>query len=292
MKKVLTLLKSIFIFIVGLLLLCCDNTKDLNEPELPDVPELPEVDLYTLNELPCGCPDEWTLEEIDYKRELPWNYPIKPGTDEWVELQFGELGGLETALKIPDSILGSLSTEDLVAIIILHPLLPSVINSDFFEIGLDNGFSSLNGIGELFQREDGLEELLKHYKYMTQNWSSLYGVVLYPYLTVLTLELILSRYQSPDASNKDNYTKIVKYLLCGLEKQILYEQTNNNEVILFNYKSNFYSRAIILMKIDEQNLEKIPDGINNRLFLKEHWLYEPALQAIGELTCKYIYNNQ
>jgi len=141
--------KSIYLLIVGSLLLCCDNnTTKLNEPkpkeeapeqsEQPEEPAQPEEpcdcwDPYDISyckcepyEMPCRCPDEWQdkwpVEEIIYDRELPWEYPIQPGTDEWKELQFGEPGGLEAALQIPEEILASLTTEDLMVLIILNPL--------------------------------------------------------------------------------------------------------------------------------------------------------------------------
>ena len=296
--------KSIFIFIIGSFLLCCDHKNEPDEPEQPEEPKQPycsdpyepyftcDPDPY---EIPCGCPDEWPQEEIIYDRELPWDYPIKPGTDEWKELLLGERGVFEAALQIPEEILASLTTEDLMALIILNPYIVSfflISGNGSYEIGLDYGFSSFNGIRELFQREDGLEVLLKHYRYMTQNWSSLYGVVSFPITTVHTLELILSRYQSPDESNKENYLKIVEYLLCGLEEQIMYFSNTNEEVHITNYRSNFYSRAIILIKIDEQNLENIPDGMNNRLFLKDNLLFPSIVKSISNLTCKCLYNNQ
>ena len=321
--------KFIFILIVGSLLLCCDNnTTKLNEPkpkeeapeqsEQPEEPAQPEEpcdcwDPYDISyckcepyEMPCRYPDEWQdkwpVEEIIYDRELPWDYPIQPGTDEWKELQFGELGGLEAALQIPEEILASLTTEDLMVLIILNPLFFSfsVTVNGTHEGGLDYGFSSFNCIRELFQREDGLDVLLKHYRYMAQNRPFSEGKT---FFTIRSLELIISRYQSPDDSNKENYRKIIENLLFGLEEQILfdseYDWSDDNvnmsdfdNVNIGRYYTNYYSRAIILFKIDEQNLEKFPDGMNNRLFLDGSWIYPSTAGLIDDMTCKYIYNNQ
>ena len=307
-------MKKYYIKIItcSFLLYCCDYQEESKrgntEPISKEEPEKPIIEPY---EMPCECVDEWFQEELKCNNELPWDYPIKPKTEEWEKLQLGKPGELEAALQIPESILSSLSTKDLAAICMQYPLLRFVAYSDSRERELDLLFEEFNGIRELFQREDVVKELLKQYRCMIQHLTLLneevtdienssfpFSISALPF-DISALELILSRYQSPEESNNENYIKIVQHLVCGNEKMYLYPETFGCWYItdssfagwltLF-FSVNIYSRSKILIKIDKKNLELIPQGSSNPLFLKEHWLDEQTLFSVNDLSCQYITN--
>jgi len=93
---------------------------------------------------------------------LAWGFPVRYGTEEWktlktVEEQFN-------AYNIPDEIIKTISTEELVKICLNYPEwgLMNAYNSR------STGFSVLvdlfNGFRELFSRDDAASELLKVYE--------------------------------------------------------------------------------------------------------------------------------
>ena len=279
--------QSIFIIIACFLLFCCHQAQEPNEPDPPVNPEQPEEpeeteETYETYEMPCGCGDEWIPEETIYDRELPWDFPFDPNSEEWKELQQKEGGELYAALQIPEDILYSLSTEDLAAICMKYfPVLyVPVIKS--YEIMLDDLFEQFNGIRELFKREDALKELLRHY------WTHINNPDFFYFSDVLisAIELILTRYQSPDDSNKEDYIEIVQNLVCRIEKIEFYPYPAYFDFL--SVQANTYSRTKILLKIDDKNIEKIPLGENNLLFRYYCKLDEPTFRSVNELSCQYI----
>jgi len=92
-----------------------------------------------------------------------WDYPIKPGTDKWKTLKTTQ-DKLDNC-QIPVSILGKLTTADLVRLCLNYPLLGDLL---FSNTGFQDGFnaisSNFNGFQELLKRKDAGAELLKHYE--------------------------------------------------------------------------------------------------------------------------------
>jgi len=260
------------------LLVCCRHEQ--KEPIIPEEPE-PEAPY----EMPCSCGDEWPQEETNCDRDLPWNFPI--GTDEWNKMTTHQ-EALD-ACQIPEEILASLSTEDLTEICLQYPfLVVSLTSCNSYDPCLNALFREFNGIRELFLREDAAKALLKKYRCLMQNRNLSFleeptmSDVEKGLFTLSTVypEFLISRYQTPDDS-KEDYIEILQQLVCGYEKKLMYP--------FFSYKVNFYARAVMLVKIDEQNLESIPQKGNNGVF-ERGWLDEPTVSAIDELSCQYITN--
>jgi len=266
-----------FIFITCSLLLCCHHEQ--NEPIIPEEPK-PEPEAPYV--MPCGCGDEWPQEETICDRELPWNYPI--GTEEWNKMTTHQ-EALE-ACQIPEEILASLSTDDLTELCLMYPFFVEALTVyPSYELGLIGMFRDFNGIRELYQRKDVAKALLKKYRCLMQRMSILNGPALNVekglYIcSIFDTELLLSHYQSPDDS-KENYIEILQQLVCGHEKRLMHPEFYMGRV--------FYARAKMLVKIDEQNLESIPQGGSNDIFLKGR-CDELTERAINDLSCQYITN--
>ena len=267
----------LFISIACSLLLCCQH--EPNEPIIPEEPE-PEAPYV----MPCGCGVEWPQEEITCDRVLPWDYPAKPGTEEWNNLE-GHQERINTC-QIPEEILTSLSTEDLTKICLQYPFLLDFYLYNSYELGLDALFRQFNGIRELFTREDVSNALLKEYRRLLQsqrlyflNGTAPDGEKGLYIISTWYPEILLSRYQSPNDA-KENYIEIVHQLVCGYEKKLMYPEFSKMH-------TNFYARAIMLVKIDQQNIQSIPFGYANCVF--EHGRYDdPTEQAINDLSCQYL----
>lgn len=93
-----------------------------------------------------------------------YDYPIKPGTDEWVKLNDRAKRG--DACQIPEDVLKSLSTDELVETVLNYPFLMDIYAYDTIQQGFKAVASRFNGLKELLQREDAGPKLLERYKQM------------------------------------------------------------------------------------------------------------------------------
>ena len=215
------------------------------------------------------------------EKKLPWDYPVKPGTEAWEQLT-NRREAIEVC-QIPEDVLSSLSTENLTEICLQYPLLLDVFTPISYERGLDIVFERFNGIRELFKRKDAAKELLRQYQAKMQNLSHLEGNDSdlqkgFFILSIASLELLLSRYHSTEGVQNKLYTEILKQLVDGHEKKLAY--ADYFQGIEF---TNFFSRAHMIGKIDEQNLKQIPQ----KVFLQRR-LDEATERTINELSYQLI----
>ena len=273
--------KYFFILAVCPFLLCCKSGQE-------DVPEEPA---YTP---PCSCGLEWPQEETIYQKEVPWDYPVKPGTEEWEQLS--TIQEARDACQIPEDVLSSLSTEDLMQICMQYPFFKFIYMSSTFDGGLEHTFDSFNGLRELFRRDDALKELMKQYRCRIQNWDFFWNGKASDVekgwydLDLRCLEILLSHYQLP-VDSKENYKDILQYLFCGYEivylKRLLETDFFGSEQWVTG--SNSYSRAQLILKIDEQILELIPPRTPWNCIYVNGRIDKPILRTLDELTCQIIH---
>jgi len=246
----------------------CSLFFSCHHPQEEVIPEEPEQEYPYPDEMPCSFVGEWTQEETICNRELPWDYPAKPGTEEWYELR--GFPAQEAACQIPEDILSSLSTGDLAEICRQYPLRLYSLTFDSHEQFLNALFRTFNGIHELFQREV-LQELLNQYRCLVLDlpfkdgdisaYQSLFERLYFKY-SFGFWKLILTRYHSPD-DTKEDYMEIMQHLAWGYEKQIMYPVYPGSVF----FPQNIYARARILAKIDENTLfEKISQKDRLQIF--------------------------
>ena len=105
-----------------------------------------------------GCSQQSSIADDAY------NYPIKPGTEEWKAL-----GGHDRMLEscqIPENILKNMSTKGLVETVLNYPLLFDMMAYNSIQFGYDQVVSKFNGLQELFNRKDAGIELFARYRTM------------------------------------------------------------------------------------------------------------------------------
>ena len=265
--------KYFFIVAACSLLLCCKHGQD---------PEIQE-DLY---EMPCSCGIKLPQDETACQRELPWDYPVKPGMEEWDQMKIRQ--ERLDACQIPDDVLSSLSTEDLTDICMENPLLITfVFRYSLYDRGLDTLFKNLNGFRELFKREDALRGLLNWYGCAMQNLPFLYsdasdsekgGFT----LKIMAMEFLFTRYHSQNG-NTDDYREILRCLICGYENKLLHPVY----ITRYDLGINLLSRAHQIVQIDEQNHEKIPQKVFSHDFYSGNY-DEPTRILIDELSCQIV----
>ena len=236
----------------------------------------------------CGCGCDEPIDDLTWKKDLEWDYPVKPGMEEWKEFQSTQ--EMVDACQIPDNILSSLSTENLTDICIQYPLIINVFAYNNMNIGLDTFFDEFNGIRELYKRKEVSKELLKRYYEMMQNVSFLCGAASdvekgYFMIHVTALEvLIKSTIRNNDAIN--NYKTLLQYLVFGYKTKTKY-----TSYFGYGFQTNFYARAHLIIKINPQSIKKFPDEDKNPVFICDFSSGEAmneTLAVIDELSYQLI----
>ena len=87
----------------------------------------------------------------DLSAQTTWDYPVKPGTPQWAA--FTTKKEKVDACQIPDGVLNSLTTKELVEICLNYPLFGDIMFYDNLQDGFRNNVAiSFNGIRELLRR--------------------------------------------------------------------------------------------------------------------------------------------
>ncbi|MFA5248594.1 MAG: hypothetical protein WC415_05255 [Patescibacteria group bacterium] len=98
--------------------------------------------------------------------DVAYDFPIKPGTDEWKK--FTSYGEMLTATQIPDKMLKSMSTRALVKTCLDYPNSGSIGAHNSLQQGLEAIVSGFNGLQELLKRDDAGIELLAQYRLVNE----------------------------------------------------------------------------------------------------------------------------
>lgn len=108
-----------------------------------------------------------TEKNATYKRDK-WNYkgtvkfPINESSDKWKK--FKDHNEMVEACTLPDDIIISLTTEELIELVITYPLASDLYAYNSFEEGLYNLAENFNGLRELLKRRDKNEKLIEFYQ--------------------------------------------------------------------------------------------------------------------------------
>lgn len=89
-----------------------------------------------------------------------WDYPVKPGTEEWRALKTHD--EKVATCQIPIGILRQISTNDLLEICLNYPLTFDFYAYKSLKEGIIEVVGRFNGLKELFAREDNFSVILKY----------------------------------------------------------------------------------------------------------------------------------
>jgi len=226
-----------------------------------------------------SCSKKITCEEAQL-----WDYPVKPDMEEWKQFQSHD--EMVAACQIPKNILSCLSTERLTDLCLQKPLLHDIYAFNFLDMGLDRLFINYNGLRELFKRKDVAGNLTKRYMEKNQSLSLLEDEDISALekgqfmISISDLVALMSRVEQ-----KESLKEILQSLVIGYESLSLLNVEDDVKNYLFSY--NFFSRAHVIIKINENNLEKIPNGRNNAVF-SPHGADAETADIIDELSYQLI----
>ena len=177
-----------------------------------------------------------------------WDYPVKPGMDEWKQFQSND--EMVNACQIPKNLFFCLSTEQLAVLVYKYPLLTDIFAFNLLDIGLDKLFGDFNGIRELFEKEDVSSILIKKYVEKINDFSFLNGEVSELekgqfIISVYSMEILLSCIAQLENESKANLVKALKSLVEGYERECMSPNFKD-----YNY--NFLARTKVISKICKQ----------------------------------------
>jgi hypothetical protein len=164
------------------------------------------------------------MTHYSYSQEisLPYDYPVKPGTDEWKKLQNQD--EMIEVCQIPETILKNLSTEALAKTCLNYPLYPQITAYNNVQSGFDKFANNFNGFAELINRSDAGLVLLQKYRSMDpssypREWSSVKkGQFIYEYLFI---EMLLAQDKIIAKLSSDRKIELAKECLKKYEGKVI-----------------------------------------------------------------------
>lgn len=98
--------------------------------------------------------------ESTYTINTPYEYPILPGTQEWLDL--GTVFNRRRACQIPEDILHEMTTDALLQTVLDYPFLGDMYAFNTIKIGYETVKGRFNGLQEFENRSDHLDALLRY----------------------------------------------------------------------------------------------------------------------------------
>ena len=245
---------------------------------------------------------------IDVPVDCSYDYPIKPGTPEWAELE--SYSEMIKVCQVPEHILQCMSTEKLTKLCLEYPLL-DMMAYDFITAALTSLFTNFNGVRELARRDDAANYLCKKYILEFQRLKD--AELKYPYLfdkpysewtleekiiwndsaglygytiRIMNLESLLGCSNFYNNISKDNLKKVLKNLWFGYNEAIRYNDKlwgRQGAEIYYN----IFARANVIIKIDPTLSEIFEEGYNKYILLDGR-ANEDMINTLDSLTIELI----
>lgn len=216
-----------------------------------------------------------------------YDYPTKPGTKEWYELKTEE--ERFAVLQIPDDLLKSMSTENLIITCINFPAFGHFTAYNNPQQGMNYLIESFNGLQELLNRKDAPAKLLSIYSGMdtiemfipNPNISRQYWFIRRSYF-----EFLLAQDSILDNLSINNSIK----LLLEARKRLNYKIDNRQEYSAFSFRPTLLILGKTLDKLDSTsfNNEKVQSNEMEQ-FLNDCSLMTPkVVNSLIAISDNYI----
>lgn len=190
-----------------------------------------------------------------YAYEYP---PVKRSSEEWKHLSPDEKHAI---CQIPDNILSTMSTEDLIQAYLDYPYLAIIAAYDNWMTGFYRVYQDFNGLRELLKREDASRKIIQFYKKMdpgaySNDWT-LYNrgrfAVNFTYIEILLAQERIIQQFNPQEVNE--------YLIEGIKKYNLKEKHIQLHGMFGLELTAFPMARLMQMKssVTAQKLLQIPD---------------------------------
>ncbi len=191
-----------------------------------------------------------------YQADLVWDYPIKPGSEEWNE--FGNYEQRVAALQIPYNVLSKLNTAFLIEVCLNYPFVNNIFLFNSVQAGIDNLKQNFKAFSEFLLRLEAGKFLFEKYKMIkpgdfNESWSSFEKIDFAFKLEYI--EIFLAQPELLSTFTKNEKKELVSYLLSNIEEKNKYPEV---------FVSNNESIGFCLIRILEQEgaLTDIPANVN------------------------------
>ena len=184
-----------------------------------------------------------------------WDYPVKPGTEEWKTLNSNK--DKVDICQLPENILKQTTTNDLFEICLNYPLLSDIYAFNDIYTGTKKLFNDFNGIRELFNRPDVLDILLQKNEEILSKKSLLKSNVSLVekgnyIISLSTMEILLSIPELQQKLNLEHKKKTITTLMKGYElKKSIPDYFKG-----IGFETNIISRAVIIAGIEKSSFDK------------------------------------
>ena len=217
--------------------------------------------------------------------QVQWNYPVKPGMEEWNQLET-EQERIDV-LQVPEEVLANLSTEDAVRLSITFPLFGDFLARNTPQKGFAVMLSRYNILRNLLSRRDAGGFLIAAYKD-----ASLSGFKTLPYsnefwsLKLFYLELLLS--QKDILLSLSHEEKLV--LMTEARSKYFEKIGNENFASL---PETLFSLKIMATILEVEEYPELMASSNRETiteFINSGWLSDKGLPIgeIGKMVDKYL----
>jgi hypothetical protein len=232
-------------------------------------------------------------ENVRLSNEKKYEYPVKPGTEEWLKL--GNKEAREKKCQIPEKRLMEMTTEQLIEAVLEYPYNIDMYCFDTLQAGFEVVKSRFNGLQELLNRKDNGSVLLKIYSGM--DVKNLQEIKSMDYIFDLSfIELLLAQqsvYNNLDKMEKDELKEEVK------DK---YDEKGKSKDVYGFTRNTYYiteSQTTQLLYVETTVETQIGNDVDAAICIQDYTPYEkdgyksslqnsyPSITIVGDPTGNY-----
>lgn len=222
----------------------------------------------------AGAP--WTCTHI-------YSYPIVAGTEEWKALSVLER---KERLQLPDNLLCTIRTEDLIEVCLDYPFALDYLAYDDYQSGFMAVYNQFNGLRELLSRSDLTEPFLLRLDINWQKASLMSGmretdpirVGKYSLLSCMLFKLMLAQDAVLNQMSKNQLRRMLDMCMRNTDIEISYSLSSiAHEGTMFIYAKVIYNNGGFSFKDEEEkNLfneyVQYPSQIISRMLLSDDFI--------------------
>ncbi len=228
-----------------------------------------------------------------------FEYSLTPDMEEWGELNHGER---VLALQIPQDILKTLETRELLDVVLNYPCFIDMIFYDTYQDGFQTVKTHFNGLQELFSRKDVASVLLLKYESIDINQMLCIGDIYTQFnelLKVVYIETMLAQNEILSALNTEELSKLStltekNYILqrknesqlCSPTVSAYYSVLAENQGDTINaikeIKTPNGSTVTVILRTGVDNAYNRREAIKNSIEANY-----PGVTVVGDATIKY-----
>jgi len=159
-----------------------------------------------------------------FSQVLDWVYPIKPGSEEWMNILKSEgLGGIDAKLRIPEDVLQKMTTRQLFKAWMDYPMRSLINAFNTYQAGFEAQIKRSNALKVLLEREDAGKAIFQEYKLLLSGTDTTKGIIT-NVKDISYVELLISQEKILNKLSKNEKTDLLKFSLDNEQKRKEYRK--------------------------------------------------------------------